>query len=193
MENIIIAGRGKTSRANIEALMEDHYYANKNVHVHIVASEAVSDAQAWVMQHAEDMKVDVQEHVGKDSLSKTFAKLAGTDTSVFLIWDDEDTECQSSLIESKSNKFPVFDLTNGLYQIEGVPDIPKVVVPKMPPEEVVEVDEEIEDAELEDDEEEDPLYAALDVIADYLADYIADAVVERLMASDRITKLKGDK
>jgi hypothetical protein len=178
MENIIIAGRGKTSRANIEALMEDHYYANKNVKVIITATDSMSDSLDWVSQHATDMKIDVKSDVGSTAFQTTFESLKGTDTSVFLVWSDEDLDCQSALVEARNYGFPVYDLTNGLYQIDGAPDIPKVTPPKMPPEEVVDVDEEIEDEELEDDDEdEDPLYAALEV----LAEYIADAVVERIM------------
>jgi hypothetical protein len=181
MENIIIAGRGKTSRANIEALMEDHYYANKNVTVIIVGSTTESDAQAWVRQHATDMKISVLGTHGPSSILDTFAEYAGTDTSVFLIWDDEDTECQDALRAAKHHKFPVYDLTNGLYQIEGAPDIPKVVAPKMPPEEVVDMDEDTEYEDVEDDgddTEEDPLLAALEFIAEYIADAVYDRIVE---------------
>jgi CO dehydrogenase nickel-insertion accessory protein CooC1 len=170
MENIIIAGRGKTSRANIEALMEDHYYANKNVNVYVVSNDALTDSLTWAHQHAEDMRIAC---LIEEGVAETFAGLASTDTSVFLVWSDDDVECQESLGIATENNWPVYDLTNGLIQIQGAPNAPKVVEPIMPPEEVI-VEEEYEE---EDDEtSSDPLYDAIGVIADL----IAEAVFERL-------------
>ena len=171
---VIIAGAGKTTRANIEALMDDHYYAVKNQAVLHFPNEELSEAQTWAKQHAESCGIEVIDSVP-----------AGRDVVAFLLWSDEDPVCQDMLFLADEQGFDAYDLTHGLCKIDINPGVTKVTEPEIPalemvnPEPLVEVSDEedtSEPEEEEDVEEGDPLYEALYLVADIFA----EAIVRRL-------------
>lgn len=170
MENILIVGRGKTSRANIDALMTDYYKSHKNVTLHVIDPEKLTESHDWIIQHADDAGIDVVLYVGDVAVPKL------DNASMFILWDDEDPRCQASVVFAKEHNMPVFDLTNGLYTIHIPDSVPPVVTPKMPPEELV---DEPDDDEYDSDDDEG-VYDAIDTLIEYFADIVADKVLERL-------------
>lgn len=198
MENqtVMIAGSGKTTRANIEALMEDYYYANKNAVLVLLYDKAPSDAQVWAAQHAHDHKIQI---VGvspnwqeapegfPSGITITDSAQYRQDTSaLFILWNDEDPLTQALVANAKEKNVPVFDLTNGLHRVDISKSVKAPEHPQIPEEEKV-IEEAVEEAEAEEEEtseetedEEDPVYAAIYAIADIFADAIAKRIIEHL-------------
>ena len=175
-QTVVIAGSGKTSRANIEALMDDHYYANKKNVKLVLVDEVLSEAHVWAKQHAENLGIEVVHEVG-------FPPDIVTDhMAFFLLWNDEDPRCQDLLAVATSYGAPVFDLCDGLHAIQAVAGLAKTVPPVIPQEEDieiepwVEVEEDLEDTD--DEDEPDPLYAAVEYMAEIFAEAIARKLAE---------------
>jgi len=179
---VIVGGNGETSRANIEALMEDYYYANGNEGFLVLPYKLKpSQGQVFAAQYAKDKHKDIlifapedatHEGIPAASMNVTIkpfeeaaSKLKSSKTSAFILWDDEDQDSQHILAVCKENDVPCFDLSDGLSPISAAPDIKAIKEPEFPKEEVIEkkeapiVQEEEEDYEeeedWEDDEEED--------------------------------------
>jgi len=180
---VIVGGNGETSRANIEALMEDYYYANGNEGFLVLPYKLKpSQGQVFAAQYAKDKHKDIlifapedatHEGIPAASMNVTIkpfeeaaSKLKSSRTSAFILWDDEDQDSQHILAVCKENDVPCFDLSDGLAPISAAPDIKAIKEPEFPKEEVIEkkeapiVQEEEEDYEdeeedWEDDEEED--------------------------------------
>lgn len=202
--SVLVAGSGETSRANVEALMEDHYHANGDNGLVVIAfDKRPSTGQIWAAQVASSKNLDVLiisppdcsfDGVPRSSYieSMTPYKTAIdnlTNGEAFILWSDDDPASMEVLAECKAAGIPAGDLCNGLVEIipastlevEEPVEFPKLE--KLVKSETVFVDEsegelenEVEEEDFEDDEEDDPLYSALMI----LADYIADAVVEKL-------------
>ena len=200
--SVLVAGSGETSRANVEALMEDHYHANGDNGLVVIAfDKRPSSGQIWAAQVASSKNLDVlvvsppdcsfdgvpkSSYVESESPYKTAMSHLSGDSEAFILWSDDDPSSMEALAECKQAGVPAGDLCNGLVEIIPASDL-KVEEPREFPkieQEVSDVaeaeteEEEVEDAEdeSEEEEEEDPLYSALLI----LADYIADAVVEKL-------------
>lgn len=170
---VIIAGNGSTSRANLEALVEDHFYANGDGGVLVLPyKDKPSQGQIFAAQWAKDKSKETIIYtksgkfegipstsvVEEDSatLAKTFKK---NKVSVFLLWDDEDTESVNLLADLKG--FPCFDLTDGLNALTAT-DAKRIEEPAIPtqeqlaqPKEEDDGEDEEEEGSEEDDSEED--------------------------------------
>lgn len=176
---VLVAGNGETSRANLEALMEDHYYANGADGTLVISyKNKPSQSQIFAVQYSLDKKKDVLIYATEAASFAGFGSsdvvltetpledavklLKGEKASVFLLWSDEDPDCTNVLVAAKDADVPVFDLTDGLNPIsasEGVKPVKEAVIPVQetvtPAEEGDEEDdstEEDEDEELENDE-----------------------------------------
>lgn len=187
---VVVAGNGTTSRANLEALLEDHFYAKgADGVVHIVEDGKMSQGKIFSAQFAKDKN----KPVFQSSLSEAFSNADPKNTSCFILWSDEDSECQNTLALATSLGVPCFDLTEGLLPIQASEGVKAVVEPVIPAAEettskVVEEpyvepeDEDVEEDEDEDDEEgydEDDagnLYFGIEAIAKIFA----KAIVEEL-------------
>lgn len=206
MENyyVVIAGNGTTSRANLEALLEDHFYTKgANGTVHVVDESSMTQVKVFAQQFAKDKSKPV--HVGglQESFSKTDPKL----TACFIVWSDEDSESRNALALAASFGIPCYDLTQGLLPINPASDISQEATPTIPEAEqltpapilaAVTVEEELEDEDdideededLEDDDEEydedeaSSLYFGIEAIAKIFA----KAVVEELEKSRKASK-----
>jgi hypothetical protein len=181
---VIVGGNGETSRANIEALMEDYYYANGNEGFLVLPYKLKpSQGQVFAAQYAKDKHKDIlifapedatHEGIPAASMNVTIkpfeeaaSKLKSSKTSAFILWDDEDQDSQHILAVCKENDVPCFDLSDGLAPISAAPDIKAIKEPEFPKEEVIEKKEapvvqeeeeedyEDEEEDWEDDEEED--------------------------------------
>ena len=57
---VLLAGSGATSRANVEALMSDHYYANGDPKALVLSfTSKPSQGQVWAAQQAKQQNINV--------------------------------------------------------------------------------------------------------------------------------------
>lgn len=189
---VVVAGNGTTSRANLEALMEDHFYAKgADGVVHIVEEGKLSQAKVFSAQFAKDKNKPVFQSPLSDALGKTDPK----NTSCFILWSDEDSECQNTLALATEMGIPCFDLTEGLLPIKASNGVKAVVEPAIPSAEemtpkvvetpYVEPEDQDIDEEDEDDEEADEeydedeagnLYFGIEAIAKIFAKAIVEEI-----------------
>jgi hypothetical protein len=172
---VLVAGKGVTSRQNVEALMEDHYYAKGDGGTVVIPIEKqATQSQVFVAQFAKDKNKDIVLVANPDAdlanlppssvvhdespLKKAVEIVAGADSAAFLLWDDGDESSLSVLASCKTARIPCYDLTNGLSEITPSADIKEPEQLKFPEAEQVneseEDDEEEEDVEEGDEEEE---------------------------------------
>lgn len=167
-EHIIVVGNGKTSRANIEALIDDYIYANPKVKFTLHSSKgALSEGQNWLKSYLIDKEIT---HDSEPVLEEK----PELKTAMFILWDDEDAESANYLAMAKEYSVPAFDLTDGLVAITPTDGLVVAEAPQMPEKEQISEDtsELLEDDE--DSEYEDPLYEAIRVVANIFAEAIAE-------------------
>jgi hypothetical protein len=157
--------------------------------VHIVDDGKMSQAKVFSAQFAKDKNKPVFQSPLLDALGKTDPK----NTSCFILWSDEDSECQNTLALATEMGIPCFDLTEGLLPITPSLNIvastdpviptaeemtPKVVeAPYVEPEEeeIEDEDEEDEDSEYDEDEAGN-LYFGIEAIAKIFAKAIVEEI-----------------
>ena len=171
---VLVAGNGATSRANIEALMEDHYYANGAEGIVVMPIFGnPTPSQVFVAQYAKEKNKEVVYVASEganltnlpagsmvndpDPINKSVEIIVGEKSTAFLLWSDEDNVSLDSLVACKKADIKCFDLTDGLVPINPSADIKKAEVVDFPEKERVTVKETEEDAaeEEEGSEEED--------------------------------------
>jgi hypothetical protein len=193
MENyyVVVAGNGQTSRANLEALMEDHFYAKgAGGAVHIVDEGKITQAKTFASQFAKDKNKPVVNAKLNEALEQTDK----ANTVCFIVWSDEDPECQDALATATKMGIPCFDLTEGLLPITAANGLKKSEEPVMPEAETINlkvaaeepyVEPEDEDVEEDEDDDEDEAYdednaANLYFGLEAIAKIFAKAVVEEM-------------
>jgi len=188
--SIVVAGSGATSRANLEALLEDHFYAKgAEGTVYIIEEGKLSQGKVFAEQFSKDKNKPVNHIKVVDA-----ALLDPKTTSCFILWSDEDNECQNTLAICTEAGITCYDLTEGLLPIAPSKNIQVSVNPVIPTAEdtipkVVETpyvepeDEDIEDVDEEDDDEdgydEDDagnLYFGIEAIAKIFAKAIVEEI-----------------
>jgi len=196
-EAIIIAGNGTTTRANVEALIDDYFYANKKLKVYIAVNSAISEGQIWAAQYAVDNEISVIAYMTQgakmtglpleatrqnDEDPVRTALQAHKDVIGFLLWNDEDVESLNALGVLDEYGIQALDLTNGLATISSAKPIKQVKAPEIPKEEQVVEPEPEPTPELDADVEEyeDPLYEAIRTIAGIFAEELAEKLAEVL-------------
>jgi hypothetical protein len=176
-DRIIVIGNGKTSRANVEALIDDYIYANPKLHIHFHYEKAMSEVQFWLKQYAEDKTLEYSVSSGSEDL-----KLGANETvAMFIVWSDEDPESANALVMAKELGISAFDFTNGLSVLVASEGATTVKTPEIPEQEELPVEdiEDVTQVTLEDEEDlddfvaVDPLYSAIDYIAKVFAEAIA--------------------
>lgn len=163
---IAVIGNGKTSRANVEALLSDFLESVDKADLAVLANHQ-SEAATWAIQFAESKGVDVHTHPDLATMYKGME-----DIRFFLAWDDEDPMCQDVSAFSQEHNIPMFDLTNGLVRInikaEKIEPTKPSIMPEVEtqtnphtetklkgpaPVAIIEVDEDEDDEDEDDDEE----------------------------------------
>lgn len=171
---VLVAGNGATSRQNVEALMEDHYYVKGDKGVVVIpVSKTPTQAQVFVAQYAKDKNKEIVVVApedatlngfppaslihDKDPIGKAVEIMVGEDATAFLLWDDADSDSLSALASCKQAGIKCLDLTNGLAEISPADDIQQPKKVEFPPAEQVteSEDDDGEEAEDDGDEEED--------------------------------------
>lgn len=156
---LLIAGNGKTSRLNIEALLNDYIVLLKQqaitpVLVPIIQSRA-SEEQVFAAQFAKEKGIDCIVYTPNESGVSSFPAGSFTETKDplkeacklvkgdakaygFLLWDDEDQFSADALATFSSKGIGCYDLTNGLTDITPVKGLkPAKKAQPMPEEETV--------------------------------------------------------
>ncbi|CAB4174406.1 hypothetical protein UFOVP965_40 [uncultured Caudovirales phage] len=172
---ILIAGNGVTSRANLEALLEDHAY-KFGIHWELVLpyKTRLSQGQMFALQFAKDKKRkitlwstsagdwvgehDLLVNISEDYITDSLYHADKTQVSALILWDDEDTESVNIIVELDKLGIRSFDLTDGLNTIQVPDGVSRIEEPRMPPEEMVtnpHTEHHVADEE-DDEEEEEP-------------------------------------
>lgn len=176
---VLVAGNGATSRANVEALLEDHFYINGADGVVVMPIFGnPTPSQVFVAQYAKEKNKEVVYVASEGAnltnlppasmvndanpINKSVEIIIGEKTSGFLLWSDEDDVSLDVLVACKKADIQCFDLTEGLLPINPSADIKKTEVINFPEQEKVTKKEEAEEdateeeegSEEEDDEEE---------------------------------------
>jgi len=209
--SVVMTGSGATSRANVEALMSDHYYAHGEEGTLVLAFNAKpSQGQVWAAQQAKQQKIDVVVYANAGAFLDSISHATMVETAkpidesikafkeseVFILWSDDDPDCADALAVCKTYGLASYDLCDGLAKITPADEIKRSSTPVMPESEAStdnapeEVEEELdeEDVEVEEEEEEEEEYE--DAIDDIYAaiDGLINLIVDRLAK-----KLKEDK
>jgi hypothetical protein len=128
MYYVLVAGTGETSRANIEALMEDYYYAKGDGGTLVLAyKDAPSKSQTYAAQYAVDCKKDILVFCREDAktsgipgASITFAAFPYAEAATFLesqdaiahlLWSPDDTDIVEQCV---SRGISAYNLCDGL-------------------------------------------------------------------------------
>lgn len=204
--HIIISGQGITTRANVEALIDDHFIANgKDGVVLLPFYRNPSQAQKWAAQFAKDNEkrivtfspndaslpdVPKSDNIVDEEPIQAAINFSNSAENVvgFLLWDDEDQESADTLALCSKAGIKCFDLTTGLVGINPSEGLEVSVRPSLPIQEVLENSiESTDESEIEEDDEEgeeveveETLTDAITFIAQIFAKEIA-AEVKRLM------------
>ena len=138
MYYVLVAGTGETSRANIEALMEDYYYANGDGGALVLAyKDAPSRSQTYAAQYAVDCKKDIlvfcreeAKTVGIPNASITFADFPIVAATEFIkdqqgiaqiLWNAEDTDEDIEIVQQCTNKgIRAYNLCDGLVPLSVI-------------------------------------------------------------------------
>jgi len=205
-KSILVTGSGVTSRANVEALVDDYFYAYPKLDVFIAVHGAVTEGQVWMTQYAIDKEksvivfmtegaslmgipASVERHVS-DSPVASILEL-DVPLEALVLWNDEDSVCLDTLALCAGKGVAVRNLAEGLHEIIPAEDIKQTPKVEMPESEVISIEEslesDVEDLDEEDDGEyEDPLYEAIHIIAKIFAEAIAKELTPTVLR--KVTK-----
>jgi hypothetical protein len=145
---VLIAGTGATSRANLEALVEDYFYAKgKDTCLVLSFDKMPSQGQVFAAQYAKDKGKDIvvfcKDGANVSSIPSTasvsFMETPITDavdmaTTVMLLWDDSDQNCMGALEYCKSVGKVAYNLCEGLTVVKTAEPTDEVVITPVEPE-----------------------------------------------------------
>jgi len=113
---IAVIGNAKTTRANVEALIGDVVDSVDEAIIATVYDEAQSDAQVWAEQYAQDKEIPVLQYKN-NGFDEMLVETKVSDLKFFMLWDDEDPQCQLAASVAQANNILAYDLTDGLIMI----------------------------------------------------------------------------
>lgn len=126
---MVVIGNGNSSRANIEALIGDFLDSVDKADFAYVSSKK-SEGVTRAEQFAESRGIAVHAHDSLESLYKSMK-----DIRLFMLWDDEDPDCQEVASFAQEHNIPMFDLTDGLVRIttkaETIEPIVRTEIPEL--------------------------------------------------------------
>lgn len=175
-KHVLILGSGETSRANVDALLDDYFFNKKDKQVIVLAfNKQASQGQVFAAQFAKDNNKELVIFANEGFISAGLPQASvnhsaspvkdaidsskGVETDVFMLWSDEDMETANIISLVSEAGIPAFDLTDGLTKINASKDIEKVETPTMPAVETTVAKEEhpslFEESEEEEGDEED--------------------------------------
>jgi hypothetical protein len=113
---IAVIGNAKTTRANLEALIGDVVESVDQATVVTVYNEAPSEALIWATQYAQDKGIETLQYPD-NNYEALVAEHKRDELRFFMLWSDEDPECQLAASMSQEFNVPAYDLTDGLMLI----------------------------------------------------------------------------
>lgn len=192
---VLIAGTGVTSRANLEALVEDYFYAkNKEAVLLLAFDKTPSQGQIFAAQYAKDKGKDVVIFCQEGANVASFPSASFTNSktpvldalnkfseaTVMLLWDDADANCLAALEFCNDNNIKPHNLCEGLTLISN-----KTLQPIEEPSPPTEVEDKVEPVRLKFSE------VATEGLTEAMKAEITDAVVSaaRAAVQDALKKL----
>ena len=140
MQYILIAGNGETSRANVEALMEDVFYAHPNTAVVLAYESAPSKGQTFAAQYSSESKKDLivfchenaqttgipgaTQNASNAPIMSAIEFIKGQDSVAYLFYSDLDPDSTLTVARCVEAGIPVQDLCDGLVPLHSVPENP---------------------------------------------------------------------
>ena len=132
---VLVTGNGTSSRANLEALLEDYFF-KKNTEVVLVLSYSAipSQGQIFAAQFAKDKSKDILVFAPNDSSLKDIPGSSFTTSSnpineatvfikgsgkAFILWNPSDSDCTQTLEQCNVMGIPAHDLTTGLVSLSS--------------------------------------------------------------------------
>jgi len=132
---VLVTGNGTTSRANLEALLEDYFF-KKNTEVVLVLSYSAlpSQGQIFAAQFAKDKSKDILVFAPNDSSLKDIPGSSFTVSShpineatvfikgsgkAFILWNPSDSDCIQTLEQCNAMGISAHDLTTGLVSLSS--------------------------------------------------------------------------
>ena len=214
---VLVAGNGETSRANLEALMEDHYYANGSDGTFVLSFDIKpSKTQEFAAQFAKEKNKNIimfssqaadfsafpnaSFQLSSNPLHDAVKMMSGEKSSAFILWDDEDQASANALAICKESDIPCFDLSDGLTPLTASKGLKEVKEPTFPEKEIVskeedeaeeedgtEEEESEEDEDFEDEETDDAEEEALDNL------YFGVQEIARIFAAAFVEEIEARK
>lgn len=198
MYYVLVAGNGETSRANIEALMDDFYYSKgKQEGTLVVAYEKTpTRPQVFAAQYAKEKERDIVVFAYEDAQTvgipgATFNPtgfpirdavefIKGQDSVIFSIHMDGDIDSNLLIKGANEHQVPIFNLKDGLLPLNDVAVEP---VPVSEPAPVIDVPQVVEkpeglskiDSQPEPTTQDDKLKEALRVGLEAAMEYLKNA------------------
>jgi len=134
---VLVTGNGESSRANIEALMEDHYYAKGAGGTLVLAYEtSPTKSQTLAAQYAKVCDKDIMvfccedaqtagipgasQYTSAEPIKDSVSFIEGKDSTAFFLWDEQDDQCFSALKYCLDQKIQAFNLCDGLVPLNSV-------------------------------------------------------------------------
>ena len=150
MRYVLVAGEGETSRENVEAILEDYFYAHKGEDLVMVVpfNKVPSRGQIYAMQMAKENKAEVLvyapesarlENVEKSSLEITDTPIkdsvgfiTNNEAVAYVLWSDDGQEALEALQACREHSVQTYDLTAGGIPLTNVIPTTKPVLPPQP-------------------------------------------------------------
>lgn len=179
---IVVIGNGKSNRSNVESLISDVADSMDEVTIATVYGTKQSEGQVWAEQWAQDKEIPVLQYP-ENNYDALFSENPLDEIQFFLLWSDEDGDCQLACSKAQEYKIRAFDLLEGLISIDlgGEP----IVVPATPPvHDVVEEQPALMTIEevLAEPEEEPSVIIDLDLEIKEVLEELAELLAEKLIA-----------
>jgi hypothetical protein len=113
---MVVIGNGKTARSNVDAILSDFVESVDVADLVLVYDQKPSDGAVWAKQFAEE-KLGSVTGFADNNYTALLSAFPKEDLKFFILWDDEDPECQLAASFAQANAIPAFDLTDGLMMI----------------------------------------------------------------------------
>ena len=114
---IAVIGNAKTTRANVEALISDIVDSVDEAVIALVYDENQSEGQTWVQQYAQAKSIQLLEYPS-NNYDGLLSENNPEDLKFFILWDDEDPDCQLAASRAQEARILAYDLTDGLMLIQ---------------------------------------------------------------------------
>jgi len=113
---MVVIGNGKTARSNVDALLSDFVDSVDQVGLIVVYDKEMSQGAIWAKQFAEDQDISVVE-IADNNYPALTEYAPAHELRFFMLWDDDDPECQAAASFAQQWGISAFDLTDGLMMI----------------------------------------------------------------------------